>query len=65
MKMMFDSLGSDRLVVTGDITQTDLPRHQSSGLAIAERDSQVSGQHRDFVIYPKGMWCVILWSKRF
>lgn len=38
MKMMLTRLGQrSRLVVTGDVTQTDLPRHQSSGLAIAER----------------------------
>ena len=38
MKMMLTRLGQrSRLVVTGDVTQTDLPRHQSSGLTIAER----------------------------
>ena len=38
MKMMLTRLGQrSRLVVTGDVTQTDLPHQQSSGLAIAER----------------------------
>ncbi|MEM9135851.1 MAG: PhoH family protein [Cyanobacteria bacterium P01_F01_bin.42] len=38
MKMMLTRLGQrSRLVVTGDVTQTDLPSHQSSGLAIAEK----------------------------
>lgn len=37
MKMMLTRLGlRSRLVVTGDITQTDLPAHQQSGLAIAQ-----------------------------
>lgn len=36
MKMVLTRLGfRSRLVVTGDITQTDLPNHQSSGLAVA------------------------------
>lgn len=36
MKMVLTRLGfHSRLVVTGDITQTDLPHHQSSGLAVA------------------------------
>ncbi len=38
MKMMLTRLGQrSRLVVTGDITQTDLPHYQASGLAIAEK----------------------------
>lgn len=38
MKMMLTRLGQrSRLVVTGDVTQTDLPHQQFSGLAIAER----------------------------
>lgn len=38
MKMMLTRLGlRSRLVVTGDITQTDLPAHQQSGLAIAQK----------------------------
>lgn len=37
MKMMLTRLGlRSRLVVTGDVTQTDLPAHQQSGLAIAQ-----------------------------
>jgi len=36
MKMVLTRLGfHSRLVVTGDITQTDLPNHQSSGLTVA------------------------------
>lgn len=38
MKMVLTRLGShSRMVVTGDLTQTDLPSNQPSGLAIAER----------------------------
>jgi phosphate starvation-inducible PhoH-like protein len=38
MKMVLTRLGfQSRMVVTGDITQTDLPPHQPSGLALAER----------------------------
>ncbi len=36
MKMILTRLGNgSRMVVTGDITQTDLPRHQKSGLVMA------------------------------
>lgn len=38
MKMVLTRLGfGSRMVVTGDITQTDLPNHQESGLAIAHK----------------------------
>ncbi len=38
MKMMLTRIGmKSRLVVTGDVTQTDLPAHQSSGLTIAQK----------------------------
>ena len=38
MKMMLTRIGmKSRLVVTGDLTQTDLPSHQSSGLAVARK----------------------------
>jgi phosphate starvation-inducible protein PhoH and related proteins len=38
MKMVLTRLGfKSRMVVTGDVTQTDLPTNQSSGLAIAQR----------------------------
>ena len=38
MKMMLTRLGfRSRMVVTGDITQTDLPISQQSGLAVAQR----------------------------
>lgn len=38
MKMVLTRLGfKSRMVVTGDVTQTDLPGHQTSGLAMAER----------------------------
>jgi len=38
MKMVLTRLGQkSRMVVTGDITQTDLPRYQLSGLAMAEK----------------------------
>ena len=38
MKMMLTRIGQrSRLVVTGDITQTDLPSHQACGLVIAEK----------------------------
>ena len=38
MKMVLTRLGfKSRMVVTGDLTQTDLPTHQSSGLAVAEK----------------------------
>ncbi len=36
MKMILTRLGNgSRMIVTGDITQTDLPRHQKSGLVMA------------------------------
>lgn len=38
MKMALTRLGfNSRMVVTGDITQTDLPNHQHSGLSVATR----------------------------
>ncbi|CAA9590820.1 Phosphate starvation-inducible protein PhoH, predicted ATPase [uncultured Synechococcales cyanobacterium] len=38
MKMVLTRLGfHSRMVVTGDITQTDLPSHQQSGLAVAQK----------------------------
>jgi phosphate starvation-inducible protein PhoH and related proteins len=38
MKMVLTRLGfGSKMVVTGDVTQTDLPSHQTSGLALAER----------------------------
>jgi phosphate starvation-inducible PhoH-like protein len=38
MKMMLTRLGfNSRLVVTGDLTQTDLPMHQQSGLTMAQK----------------------------
>lgn len=38
MKMILTRLGfRSRMVVTGDLTQTDLPSHQASGLAIAQK----------------------------
>ncbi|NCJ07421.1 AAA family ATPase [Synechococcales cyanobacterium C] len=38
MKMMLTRIGlRSRLVVTGDVTQTDLPLHQTSGLILAEK----------------------------
>ncbi len=38
MKMMLTRLGfHSRLVVNGDVTQTDLPPHQASGLVMAEK----------------------------
>ncbi|MBW4695634.1 MAG: PhoH family protein [Lyngbya sp. HA4199-MV5] len=38
MKMLLTRLGfRARMVVTGDLTQTDLPNYQSSGLAVAEK----------------------------
>ncbi|MEB3831486.1 PhoH family protein [Phormidium sp. CCY1219] len=38
MKMALTRLGfKSRMVVTGDITQTDLPAHQHSGLVLAEK----------------------------
>jgi len=38
MKMVLTRLGNrSRMVVTGDVTQTDLPSYQDSGLAMAER----------------------------
>jgi phosphate starvation-inducible protein PhoH and related proteins len=38
MKMLLTRLGNrSRMVVTGDITQTDLPAHQTSGLLVAQQ----------------------------
>jgi phosphate starvation-inducible protein PhoH and related proteins len=38
MKMLLTRLGfRSRMVVTGDLTQTDLPSHQTSGLAVAQK----------------------------
>jgi len=38
MKMVLTRLGfQSRMVVTGDITQTDLPQQQQSGLALAQK----------------------------
>ncbi|MGL6281405.1 MAG: PhoH family protein, partial [Microcoleaceae cyanobacterium] len=38
MKMVLTRLGfRSKMVVTGDVTQTDLPAHQQSGLSLAQR----------------------------
>ena len=38
MKMLLTRIGfRSKMVVTGDLTQTDLPHHQTSGLSMAER----------------------------
>ena len=38
MKMLLTRIGfRSKMVVTGDLTQTDLPHHQTSGLMMAER----------------------------
>lgn len=38
MKMVLTRLGwKSRMVVTGDVTQTDLPHYQESGMAVAQR----------------------------
>ncbi|MBD2102148.1 PhoH family protein [Leptolyngbya sp. FACHB-261] len=38
MKMVLTRLGfKSRMVVTGDVTQTDLPEHQASGLSVAQK----------------------------
>jgi phosphate starvation-inducible PhoH-like protein len=38
LKMFLTRMGKDaKFVITGDITQVDLPRHQHSGLMTAER----------------------------
>lgn len=38
MKMLLTRMGfNSRMVVTGDLTQTDLPSHQTSGLAMAQK----------------------------
>ncbi len=38
MKMLLTRIGfNSRMVVTGDLTQTDLPMHQQSGLSVAEK----------------------------
>ncbi len=38
MKMLLTRIGfKSKMVVTGDLTQTDLPLHQTSGLAVAEK----------------------------
>ena len=38
MKMVLTRLGfKSKMVVTGDVTQTDLPLNQQSGLAVAQR----------------------------
>lgn len=45
MKMFLTRMGfSSRVVITGDVTQIDLPRHITSGLAVAKRVlSQIEG----------------------
>ncbi|AAF11540.1 PhoH family protein [Deinococcus radiodurans] len=45
MKMFLTRMGfSSKVVVTGDVTQIDLPRHVTSGLAVAKRVlSQIEG----------------------
>lgn len=43
MKMILTRLGfKSRMVVTGDLTQTDLPSNQASGLAVAQRILQAT-----------------------
>ncbi|HEY9608791.1 PhoH family protein, partial [Allocoleopsis sp.] len=38
MKMVLTRIGfRSRMVVTGDVTQTDLPANQQSGLAVAQK----------------------------
>jgi phosphate starvation-inducible PhoH-like protein len=65
MKMILTRLGfKSRMVVTGDITQIDLPSHQQSGLIMAQK--MLTGiDGIAFTQFEKSlMWCVIPWYKR-
>ena len=54
MKMFLTRLGAgSRAIVTGDVTQTDLPRHAESGLVQA-RDILMGIEGIEFVTFDKG-----------
>jgi phosphate starvation-inducible PhoH-like protein len=57
--MILTRLGfGSRMVVTGDVTQTDLPQSQESGLIAAQKILK-SVEGIAFFTYRGPMWCVI------
>ncbi len=60
MKMFLTRIGfGSRAVVTGDITQTDLPRGHKSGLIEAQRVLVGRARHRAHTLRRAWTWCVI------
>ena len=62
MKMFLTRLGfGSKIVITGDITQIDLPRDTASGLKEAMRVLQGCGGHRHLPPDERRMWCATCW----
>ena len=62
MKMFLTRIGfGSRAVVTGDITQIDLPRRQRSGPAARDRGAARRRGRRVHVLQRRATWCAIRW----
>ena len=65
MKMFLTRMGvGSKVVVTGDVTQIDLPDRTRSGLVDALQVLQKCGRHRAMLLYRKRTLCVTVWFKR-
>ena len=62
MKMFLTRLGfNSKAVITGDLTQIDLPNPRKSGLMEAMEVSGRGGGHRASAISRSATWCGIAW----
>ncbi len=65
MKMFLTRLGFDsKAVITGDVTQIDLPTGQRSGLQRGARAARRHRRHRDRATSPRSTWCATRWCRR-
>ena len=62
MKMFLTRIGfGSKAVVTGDVSQIDLPKAQLSGLIDAERVLRRVERHRHHAASPARTWCATRW----
>ena len=62
MKMFLTRIGfGTKAVVTGDVTQIDLPRGQKSGLIEARAHPRRRARHRLHRVHARQTWCAIRW----
>ena len=62
MKMFLTRIGfGSKAVITGDVTQVDLARHQKSGLVDASEVLQSRARHCLYPVSSQKTWCAIRW----